>query len=115
MAIRRVWGEAIDKREEVGECVVCGSTRYLEMAHIIGREHDEPRTPGAKTLYVIRDRIAILCGPFPSGCHGDYDNKRLDLLPYLTLAEQVQAVRDAGGIDAARRRLCPTEYVETVI
>lgn len=39
-----------------------------------------------------------------------YDAHGLDVLEFLTAAEQVQAVRDAGGIESARRRTAPSLY-----
>jgi hypothetical protein len=41
-------------------------------------------------------------------CHVDYDSHQLDLLPYLSLAEQLSAVTVAGGIEAARRQISGT-------
>lgn len=49
------------------------------------------------------DNVVPLCGG-PDGCHGAYDRHELDLLPYLTLPEQIAAVRQAGGIALAYRR-----------
>jgi hypothetical protein len=115
----RDWTPALEKVEEEGCCRVCKRTdRKLEAAHILGREHDEPKT-GAngqplKELIVVKDRIIPACGPFPEGCHGDVDMRRISLLPFLTLEEQLQAVSDAGGIEAARIRLAPVEHREEV-
>ncbi len=39
-----------------------------------------------------------------------YDRHEIDLLGSLTLEEQLQAVRDAGGIELARRLLAPLAY-----
>jgi len=36
-------------------------------------------------------------------CHSRQHSQGLDLLPYLTLEEQVQAVKNAGGIVGAYR------------
>ena len=46
------------------------------------------------------DNIVPLC----RDCHTEYDQHRLDLLPFLTLPEQIAAVRQAGGIALAYRR-----------
>lgn len=78
----------------------------------MGREHDKPKTPNSKTLWVDPDSIVPLCGPFPAGCHGGVDYHRIDLLPYLNLREEVQAVEEAGGIEQARRKLAPSAYWE---
>lgn len=109
---RREWSAALAKVESEDRCRVCGATTYLEAAHIMGRKHDEPVHPGSRVLYVDPNRIVVLCGPFPDGCHGEYDHKRLDLLSYLRPEEQTQAVEDAGGIEQARRRLLPSAYRE---
>jgi hypothetical protein len=114
----RDWTDARAKVDEEGCCRICKrSDRKLESAHVLGREHDEPKVNKAtgeilKELYVHPDRIFPACGPFPDGCHGDVDLNRVNYLQYLTLEEQVQAVRDAGGIDAARVRLAPVETRE---
>jgi hypothetical protein len=50
------------------------------------------------------DNIVPLCRE----CHVEYDQHRLDLLPALTLPEQVAAVRQAGGIALAYRRTTNT-------
>jgi hypothetical protein len=112
---KRDWADARAKVEEEGCCRICKRTdRKLEAAHVLGREHDEPKSPGSATLYVHPDRIFPACGPFPDGCHGDVDHRRISSLPYLTLDEQLQAVRDAGGIAQARMRLEPVEHREEV-
>jgi hypothetical protein len=36
-------------------------------------------------------------------CHTKYDSQQLDLLPYLTLDEQVHATRMAGSLERARQ------------
>lgn len=40
--------------------------------------------------------------------------RRLDLLPYLTVAEQVQAVADADGISRALDLLMPSESLKRI-
>lgn len=117
---KRDWTDARAKVEEEGCCRICKrSDRKLEAAHILGREHDEPKVKvgsdgksftGSKTLYVHPDRIVPLCGPFPEGCHGDVDYHRVNLVHVLTLDEQLQAVKDAGGIAEAWRALAPVDY-----
>lgn len=115
---RRDWSKAILKRNQEGYCRACGHADggyingyvvYLELAHIIGRKHDlEVTGPrGGKKLIVLPESVAPLCGSTPErrGCHQSYDEYELDLLPYLSIEEQVQAVIDADGIALAYRRL----------
>lgn len=110
---KRDWTDALAKVQEEGCCRICKTTsRKLEAAHVLGRIHDEPKvskTTGEilKELYVHPDRIVPLCGPFPEGCHGDVDLNRVNLVHHLTISEQVQAVRDAGGIAPAWTALAP--------
>lgn len=70
-----------------------------------------------------RDRLRVLpgqtccerCGLGGWGCGALYrydgrDPHRIDLLPVLSLEEQLQAVRDAGGIALALRRISGRGY-----
>jgi len=113
---KRDWSDARAKVEEEGCCRICKRTdRPLEAAHVLGREHDEPKvskTTGEilKELYVHPDRVIPACGPFPEGCHGAQHNREINTQAHLTLEEQLQAVRDAGSIEAARIRLEPVNY-----
>lgn len=115
---KRDWTDARAKVEEEGCCRICKrSDRKLEAAHILGREHDEPKVRQAsaggvilKELYVHPNRVVPLCGPFPEGCHGDVEYHRVNLVHVLTLDEQLQAVKDAGGIGEAWRALAPVDY-----
>lgn len=107
--LRRDWREAQRKLEREGRCRVCGETRDLEAAHVIGRKHDAVMTGprGGVYAFVHPDSIVPLCGGFaPNHCHGLYDARKIDLLPHLHLHEQVRAVEDAGGIESARLRIC---------
>lgn len=93
MARRRDWREARAKVDLEGVCRVCRcGYDHIDAAHVIPRSlapnHGEQG-----------DAIVGLC----RACHTDYDEHRLDLLPYLSLAEQVSAVKAAGGIERARR------------
>lgn len=114
----RDWTDAHAKVEKEACCRICKRTdRPLEAAHVLGREHDEPKVSRGrvlKELYVAPDRIVPACGPFPDGCHGDVEYRRINLLPHLTLEEQLQAVTDAGGIEPARIRLAPVDHREEV-
>lgn len=119
----RYWDDARAKVEHEECCRICKKPaafgRPLEAAHVLGREHDEPRISPItgeplKELYVHPNRTFPACGPFPNGCHGDAEYRRINVLPYLSLEEQLQAVRDADGIEAARIRLAPVEHREEV-
>lgn len=100
----RDWDDAILK--VAGEpCRLCEDTR-IEAAHVVGREHDQPKHEGTKTLWVNPDAVIPLCRAH----HDLYDGHQVDVLPVLTLEEQLRAVEDAGGIELARRRTCPTAY-----
>ena len=92
---RRNWKEARAKVDaEKGRCRVCGAPN-AEAAHVIPRS----LAPGVGNN-MSADNIVPLC----RDCHTEYDQHRLDLLPFLTLPEQVAAVRSAGGIALAYRR-----------
>jgi hypothetical protein len=94
---RRDWKEARQKVEREGfRCRVCRSSFQVEAAHVIPRS----LAPGVGTN-MSADNIVPLCGDL---CHPAYDQHRLDLLPYLTLPEQLAAVQQAGGIALAYRR-----------
>lgn len=102
------WQAAIRKLEREGACRVCGCTTDVQAAHTVSRqlqdvEVEGPR--GGRYLLVKEDAVVPLCGDFGNGCHGKYDRRELDLLPYLFLAEQINAVEAAGGIASAYRRL----------
>lgn len=119
----RDWTDARAKVDHEECCRICKRPESpghpLEAAHVLGREHDEPKvskTTGEilAVLYVDPDRVFPACGPFPAGCHGDVDMRRINYLQHLTLSEQVRAVKDAGGIEAARLRLDPVEHREEI-
>lgn len=107
------WSEARDKVEEEGRCRVCsvpdgsvvdGFFVHLEAAHTIGQKRqDEVRIGprGGETLVVKRESVVPLC----TDCHRSYDERRLDLLPFLFMPEQLDAVKAAGGIALANKRL----------
>lgn len=99
---RRDWSAVTITAED--ECRWCGRAGQTERAHVAGRTYDRKQDNGVR--WVNPDSIVGLC----RACHTAYDSHRLDLLPCLTLAEQVQAVIDLGGIEAARMRLVPSEY-----
>ena len=95
--VRRGWKLARAKVDREGKCRVCGSTRILQAAHVMGRRFDDE-------VEVNPDETVPLC----IDCHARYDSARdLDLLPYLTRSEQAAAVLLAG-IESARRRITGT-------
>lgn len=105
MPLCRDWKQALAKLEAEGRCRACGrSDRKLECAHVIGRSRDERRGDYA---IVNPDSIVPLCGPSgdSKSCHARYDAHALDLAGVLTVEESLQAVRDAGGLGAAYRRV----------
>lgn len=116
--IRRDWTLAIEKVRGEGKCRVLGdkATSKLEAAHVAGRTYDlwtpgfDPeRRPKESVLTVEPTRIV----PLSQEIHREFDAHKLDLLPFLTVAEQAQCVIDMGGIEPARRRLAPSEYRRT--
>lgn len=100
----RDWTEARHKVHVERMCRVCGLPGWegpLDAAHVIGRAAaDEPHPDGSDRLIVRGIDVVPLC----RRCHQDYDERRLDLLPYLTGPEQTRAVQTAGGILSALRR-----------
>jgi hypothetical protein len=99
--------------QETVDAALCDGP--LEAAHIIGRDRDgvPPLVLGQRDFWkpnlVVPNRIVPLCRKH----HRAYDAHELDLLGYLTAEEEAQAVLDAGSIESARRRLCPSEYRRT--
>lgn len=89
---RRNWKPLIEKVTDEGQCRYCGSGGPLDPAHIW------PRSLGG-TMEL--SNIIPLCRT----CHTRYDGGQLDILPVLSLDEQIQAVREAGGIARAYRHL----------
>lgn len=79
------------KVDAEGVCRVCGALNP-EAAHIW------PRSLGAGGF----DWPDLIC-PLCRSCHVDYDCGQLDLLPHLTLNEQVAVVRIAGIARAYNR------------
>lgn len=94
MTRRRNWTAAREKVMAEGRCRVCRQTgNGLEAAHVMGRKYDDP------SGHVDPNDVVPLCRP----CHTAYDQRRLDLLPYLTLPEQARAVSHVGIARALRR------------
>jgi hypothetical protein len=78
-------------------CIVCGTDRRIDPAHLI------PRSLGG-----CGDPLCTcpLCRP----CHRAYDRGELDLLPYLEPAWRAQLAHAVGhvGLIAALRRITAT-------
>ena len=94
MAKRRDWTAARAKVEadNHGRCRVCRAAG-VDAAHVI------PRSINPTEANMGADAVVGLC----RRCHTLVDSHQLDLLPYLTLDEQVHAVRMAGSIERARQ------------
>ena len=111
----------------------------VEVAHTIGRKHDRPvhdylptgicsacgipinaaeaiygceKRPGSP-LFVLGVSVIPLCRRVSGGCHVRFDTGRLDVLPYLTHAEQAYAV-GMIGIERALARLAPSRRREVL-
>ena len=87
----RDWTKARAKVGYERKCRVCPSVENIAAAHTIGRVHDE--------RVVDPNDVVPLC----TDCHADYDARKLDLLPYLTLVEQAAAVAHVGIVRALHR------------
>jgi hypothetical protein len=106
--VKRDWSRALMKKQWEGRCRICGSRDAIELAHTVGRQYDEkklrpaddPTKPAVAYLDVDPDDVVPLCRTH----HAAYDAREVDLLPYLSLAEQQRAVAHVG-IERAYRRL----------
>lgn len=116
---KRDWTAAREKVEAEGQCRVwshnidaTGCEGALEAAHVIGREHDLKGYEGdyGRVFGYTVEPVRII--PLCTKHHRLYDAHQIDVLPVLTLDEQIQAVRDAGGLELARKRLAPSCYRE---
>lgn len=103
---KRDWRQARKKVDEEGVCRLSrnglqGCAGKLEAAHIVSREHDRILYEGRTPVYrVLPIRVCPLC----THHHAMYDRHELSILEVLTVDEQAQAVKDAGGIMAALKR-----------
>ena len=94
MPKRRDWTAARLKveSENHGRCRVC-RTAGVDAAHVISRSINPTEANMGP------DAVVGLC----RRCHTSYDSHQLDLLPYLTIEEQVHATRMAGSLERARQ------------
>lgn len=92
---------AREKVDAEGVCRVCGigGPEKLDAAHLWNRSQGGPG-------FDDPEAIVPLCSDIKGGFghHQEYDRYELDLLPYLTVDEQVSLVRYAGSIERARDR-----------
>lgn len=94
----RDWTDAREKVDGEGHCRVCGRAGVkLDAAHIIPRSR-----MGAGMGGEHPDNIVPLCH---ERCHPAYDSGPLDLLAYLTIGEEAQAVRLAPGLVSPLKRI----------
>jgi hypothetical protein len=107
---KRVWDAARAKVEDEGRCRINSDcSGPLESAHIVGREHDERvYARGSSNWWFVVDADSIV--PLCRKHHQLFDAHQLDLLGYLTVVEEMRAVKDAGGLENARVRVCPSAY-----
>jgi hypothetical protein len=100
----RQWEDARRKVEEEGRCRICG-VEPVEAAHLFGRVLDEVigQTEDGKTLITIKYVDPLAVAPLCKRHHEDYDQKRLDLSPYIRFPEMAWVV-ERVGIERARNR-----------
>jgi hypothetical protein len=91
--VKRDWAAARAKITAEGRCRYCGTTKALEVAHVLPRS----RLPGPEAM---DDRNVI---PLCAKDHRLQHAGRLELLPLLSLEEQAFIV-SLVGIEEARRR-----------
>lgn len=85
--MKRDWTAPLEKKAAEGRCRRCKSRMELEAAHVIprslgGDEHEDATVPLCRT------------------CHTLYDSRKVDLLPFLSHAEQAHAVSLVGMFTA---------------
>ena len=112
--VKRDWSEAREKVDREGACRVCRHDparsklrQRLEAAHVAGREFDGsfvdtiPHADDGPDAGVRVRGVDVV--PLCQRHHAAYDARELDLLPYLTFAEQAAAVVHLGIVGAVRR------------
>lgn len=102
---KRDWADARAKVEREGKCRLSDHPLHvcdgpLEAAHTVRRKYDtRVQAHRLDYLWVNPDSVVPLC----PAAHREYDAYRLDLLPFLTLDEQADAVRRVGIVRALAR------------
>lgn len=89
---------AVEKTVNEGSCRVCTKTD-LQTAHLWPRGRGAPK-------YDEPD----ICIPLCVDHHTRFDRHELDILPYLSLDEQVATVKAAGGIQRAYDQLTGKQW-----
>jgi hypothetical protein len=90
----RDWAEFREKVNHEGACRIGGRAHgQPDAAHLIQRS----RVPGPEADH--EDNCVPLC----RDCHRAYDERRLDLLPYLRREEMAYAVQLIGLLSALER------------
>ncbi len=108
---RRDFSEALDKKDSEGCCRVCrrpdgllvdGMKLRLECAHLAGRKYDPVEVgPRGGEIQVVPHEATI---PLCNECHGLFDQRRIDVVPFTTWPEQAYVV-SCVGIARAYKRL----------
>ena len=98
----RDWSEARAKVDAERRCRVCGYSggepyRRLEAAHSLSTALQDVVLPDG-SYKVLGASVVPLCGPATSSytCHGKHHAGELELLPYMTIEEQMDVVRCVG-------------------
>jgi hypothetical protein len=128
----RDWTDALEKVHSEGRCRNCNftgsSTNRIVCAHTAGRRYDPHKICKActggrskvgprpchvckgrghlKGRYVPPEAVIPLC----EHCHDDQHAGKLELLPLLTVTEQIYCVGVFEGIENARTHLAPSAY-----
>ena len=106
----RDWTLAIAKVHREHKCRRCGCTGKLDAAHTIGREYDRAADGTRNGVLVVNpDDVVPLC----VACHTAYDAHQVDLLPFLTQAEQARAVLHVGLMSALARLTGTRDWTQT--
>ncbi len=90
-------GEASREAILSGHCRLCGTSRNLDIHHVVPRRIKRDDSP-ANLICLCRD------------CHQAVHDLRVDLAPVLSASEQAKAVELTGSIEGARRLLTPSAY-----
>ena len=109
---KRNWEQAVAKVHSESTCRFCGLNTFqlaehqlrLETVHLVPRQYDPLNEDGE--TWVDPDTVVAACGPATSSasCHSRFDRGYLDVLCWLTRAEQAAVVR-AVGLERADVRL----------